>query len=185
MNCTPIVRHNLSIGGVFLLAKFTNDEKIHAVKRYLEGNVGCNTIAKEMGVHVSKLQYWVRKYEYHGKQAFIKTYIKYTTQYKLDVLKYMNEHGTSIFDTAARFNLSSDAILWQWQNILLTKGETALGSKKKGRPSMKKDHREPSKKQITATNSIEDLQAELEYLRMENAYLKKLNALVQEKEALQ
>jgi hypothetical protein len=39
-----------------------------------------------------------------------------------------------------------------------------------------------TKSQETAEGSVEALQAELERLRMENAYLKKLNALVQNKE---
>ena len=39
-----------------------------------------------------------------------------------------------------------------------------------------------SKKNKPAEGSIEALQAEIERLRMENAYLKKLNALVQNKE---
>ena len=177
--------NHLTFGGAFLLAKFTEEEKMRAVKRYLDGNRGCNTIAKEIGVHVSKLQYWVKKYEYHGDKAFIKTYTKYSTQDKLDILNYMNVHGTSIFDTAARFNLSSDSILWQWQNSLVTEGITALDSKKKGRPSMKKDRQKPTKKQTTDKSSVEELQAEIDNLRMENAYLKKLNALVQKKEALQ
>ncbi|WP_413372959.1 transposase [Paenibacillus taichungensis] len=38
------------------------------------------------------------------------------------------------------------------------------------------------KKKESAEGSVEALQAELERLRMENAYLKKLNALVQNKE---
>lgn len=37
-------------------------------------------------------------------------------------------------------------------------------------------------KQIPTEGDVEALQAELEGLRMENAYLKKLNALVQNKE---
>ena len=39
-----------------------------------------------------------------------------------------------------------------------------------------------SKKNKPAEGSIEALQTEIERLRMENAYLKKLNALVQNKE---
>jgi hypothetical protein len=39
-----------------------------------------------------------------------------------------------------------------------------------------------SKKSTPVEGSVEALQAELERLRMENAYLKKLNALVQNKE---
>lgn len=77
------------------------EEKIKAVKRYLEGNKRYLTIAKEIGVHKSKVQYWVRKYEFHGGKAFPKSYTKYSLQYKLDVLKYMNENETSIFETSA------------------------------------------------------------------------------------
>lgn len=33
-----------------------NEEKIEAVKRYLEGIVGCPTIAKEIGVHKRSLR---------------------------------------------------------------------------------------------------------------------------------
>jgi transposase len=47
----------------------------------------------------------------------------------------------------------------------------ALKPKKKGHPSMK----EESKKPTPVEGSIEALQAEIERLRMENAYLKKLN----------
>ncbi|MBP1155201.1 hypothetical protein ACVLD2_000891 [Paenibacillus sp. PvR052] len=47
---------------------------------------------------------------------------------------------------------------------------------------MKKDSQKPTNKTAPAEGSAEALQAELERLRMENAYLKKLNALVQSKE---
>jgi transposase len=181
LNCTPIVRHNLTIGGAFLLAKFTAAEKIIAVKRYLEGHTGYQTLAQEIGVHVSKLQYWVKKYQYHGEAAFLKTYTNYTPEYKLDVINYMNEHGTSIIETAARFNLSSESILWKWQNTLSTQGWMALEPKERGRPTMKKDLQKPTNKTAPTEGSVEALQAELEFLRMENAYLKKLNALVQSK----
>jgi transposase len=46
---------------------------------------------------------------------------------------------------------------------------------------MKKEN----KKGTSGEGSVEALQEELERLRMENAYLKKLNALVQSKEKLQ
>jgi len=93
----------------------------------------------------------------------------------------MNENGTSIFETAAIFNLPSDSTLWTWQHLYETQGLAALKTKKKGRPPMKNDKKQKEKKHPTG-NSMEEMQAELERLRMENAYLKKLNALVQNKE---
>ena len=45
---------------------------------------------------------------------------------------------------------------------------------------MKKDRQKPTKKQTTDKSSVEELQAEIDNLRMENAYLKKLHALIQE-----
>jgi hypothetical protein len=35
MNCTPDSRHSLKFGGAFLMAKFTIEEKMEAVKSYL------------------------------------------------------------------------------------------------------------------------------------------------------
>jgi transposase-like protein len=116
------------------------------------------------------LHQWIKQYEMFGENAFEKRYTTYPAQFKLDVLNYMNEQGTSIRETAAIFNLPSYE----------TKGFDALQSKKKGRQSMKNENQTP-KKQAPAEGSIEALQTELERLRMENAYLKKLNALVQNK----
>ena len=67
------------------------------------------------------------------------------------------------------------------KNNLKHIGVDALQSKKKGRPSMKKEtNKQP--KQAPVEGSTEALQARIKQLEMENEYLKKLNALVQAKE---
>ncbi|HEE9035510.1 TPA: transposase, partial [Bacillus cereus] len=114
--------------------------------------------------------------------AFEKGYTTYSAQYKLDVLNYMFENGTSPNETAVIFNISSPGLIRKWRIQLHQKGVDALKSKKKGRQSMTKDNQKSIKKQTQTEESVEALQAELERLRMENAYLKKLNALVQNKE---
>ena len=93
----------------------------------------------------------------------------------------MIEYGTSLNETAAIFNIAAPSSILQWRKQFETKGLDALQSKKKGRPSMKKETNKHSK-QTPVEGSPEALQAEINRLRMENEYLKKLNALVQTKE---
>ena len=77
-------------------------------------------------------------------------------------------------------------MIYQWEQLLKLKGMDGLEPKKKGRPSMKKETKKiDSQKSIWAEGSVEALQAKIERLEMENAYLRKLNALVQMQEKLQ
>jgi len=162
------------------MTKISSDEKLLAVKRYQNGSESLKTIADSIGLHHSVFSNWIRQFEYHGEDAFKKGYTSYSAQDKLDVLNYMNEHGTSVRETAAAFNIASHSTILSWQRSLELHGIDALQPKKKGRPSMKKDLKE-QKNQTLVEGSVEALQAEVDRLRMENAYLKKLNALVQNK----
>ncbi len=132
-------------------------------------------ISEDIGVNDSVFCCWVRVYEHQGESGFIKSYTSYSAQYKMDVLKYMNEMGTFYRETAAIFNLSSPELIRTWYVRFEQGRMDALESKKKkGRPSMKKE----SKKPTPIEGSVEALQAKIERLEMMNAYLKKLNALV-------
>ena len=53
-------------------------------------------------------------------------------EYKLDVLNYMNEHGTSIRETAALFNIPSCETLRKWKIAYETGGIDALNQRKRG-----------------------------------------------------
>jgi transposase len=181
VNCTPNFRHSLKFGGVFLLVKYSSEFKIQAVKTYLNGMEGGDAIAERLGISRGLFWNWVNQYRNHGENAFNKGYTNHPLQYKLDVLNFMLDNGTSINETAAIFNIPSPSTILQWSRDFEEGGIDALKPKKKGRPSMKKE----SKKNQPVEGSEEALRAEIERLRMENAYLKKLNALVQEKEKLQ
>lgn len=163
------------------MAKYSTDEKLEAVLEYLEGKKSLNTIAEERRMSLSPLKRWVMRYREHGIEGLVSTYTNHGIQFKMDVLNYMNEFGASMYETAAHFNLASDATVLSWKRQFDAGGINALQSKKKGRLSMK----EETKKSTPVEGSLEALQAEVERLRMENAYLKKLNALVQSKEKLQ
>ncbi|MBN6890112.1 IS3 family transposase [Cytobacillus horneckiae] len=163
------------------MTKYTNEQKLDAVIRYENSSESINEIAKRIGTSKSVVYNWIKQFQYHGLAAFEKSYTSYTAQFKMDVLNYMNENGASSDKAAVIFKISSPKLIRKWRNQLNTLGVEALFSKKKGRPSMKKESNKQTK-QTPVEGSTEALQAEIERLRMENEYLKKLNALVQAKE---
>jgi len=163
------------------MAKYTAEERLQAALRYIEGKESSHEIAKSIGTDNKAILTWAKQYEHNGVEAFVKSYTNYTTQFKLDVLNFMIEHGTSLLETAAIFHIAAPSTIRKWRKQFETTGLDALQSKKKGRPSMKKETNKQSK-QAPVEGSPEALQAEIDRLRMENEYLKKLNALVQSKE---
>lgn len=167
------------------MSKFTTEERIKIVLRFLNGHESISKIAQEVQVNKSIVSGWIRLYEQQGIEAFLKNYTTYSLQFKMDVLNYMNETGTSSIDAAAIFNISSPGMIRNWRNKLERGGIDALEQKKKGRPTMKKETEPNAKTKSPVEGSMEALRAENERLRMENAYLKKLNALVHEQEKLQ
>lgn len=163
------------------MVKFTAEDKLQAVKCYLNGNKSSNEIAKSMGTDKKAILKWVKQYEYNSFEAFIKPYTNYTQQFKLDVLNFMIENGTSLNETAAIFKIPAPSTISVWRKQYETQGLDALQSKKKGRPSLKKESNHHPK-QSPVEGSREALEARIKQLEMENEYLKKLNALVQSKE---
>jgi transposase len=91
----------------------------------------------------------------------------------------MHENAWSLGYTSATFKLSSPGILYRWQQDFDAYGLSGLHPKPKGR---KVKHKAVGKqtKSIQAMTDKE-LREELEYLRTENAVLKKLEALAQQK----
>lgn len=89
------------------MAKFTVKDKLQAVNRYLNGSESSLEIAKSLGTNHKAILKWVKQYEYNGVEAFVKRYTNYTQQFKLDVLNYIIEHGTSLVETAAIFNIAA------------------------------------------------------------------------------
>ncbi|CAH1192348.1 IS3 family transposase ISBce18 [Paenibacillus sp. JJ-223] len=133
-----------------------------------------------MGVTKSQFQYWLKLFEMHGESAFTNVYTNYTASFKLDVLHHLAQSNASLMETAALFKLPDFSMLYFWQRKMESGGIEALEPKKKGRPSMKKDSNSSTKRSVVE-GSVEALEERIKQLEMENEYLKKLNALVQNK----
>jgi transposase-like protein len=100
---------------------------------------------------------------------------KYTPEFKVKVVETMKKEHLSYRETAKEFEISQgDKTVAKWERIYLEEGAEGLYIERRGRKST--GHPAKLKKEIE-----EDLIGEVQRLRAENAYLKKLNALVAER----
>ena len=87
----------------------------------------------------------------------------------------MHNTGTSLRKTAAHFNIPSLRTVSQWERIYDEQGKETLFEGQKGRTS-KMGTKRPRKPKINIETN-EDLLSEVQRLRMENEYLKKIKCL--------
>ena len=90
----------------------------------------------------------------------------------------MHSNHLSLTETAIHFNLANHHIVGKWEHIYYEEGPQGLYVERRGKS--KDMSTKPKKKKINK-DVEEDLIEEVQRLRMENEYLKKLNALVQER----
>lgn len=99
---------------------------------------------------------------------------RYTAQFKQEVIETMQGEGLSYEEISRRFGVVRSRVT-AWERIYLEEGAEGFLIERRGRGSKgRPPKRLPPKVE-------EDLLAEVQRLRAENAYLKKLNALVAER----
>lgn len=161
------------------MTKYSEEFKLEVVKYCIEEHNGFKLAAKHFNIpSKSTVQTWCRKYKEHGKNGLLKVdNICYSGEFKQNVIEYMHTNHLSNLETAIHFNLGNGNIVSRWERIYYEKGPQALYKMhcvKRKNMSSKSKKEKPNKEK-------EDLLEEIEQLRMENAYLKKLQALVQER----
>lgn len=163
------------------MTKYTDSFKLAAVKAYLEGSSGFRKVARQFSVDCSLLRRWVANYQSHSCVSLRKRGQQYSTEFKHAVLKHRWKNQLSLRQTAAYFGLgqSSQVGIWERHYYSINPAPTALIRKAVVMP------KKPYPLEPTTDNDTQkprdQLLAELEYLRMENAYLKKLEALKEQK----
>jgi transposase len=100
---------------------------------------------------------------------------RYTSDFKVMVVEAVEKEGLSYCEAARRFEVGDDKRVAAWERIYLTEGPEGLGVERRGRGSKGRPAKLPKAVE-------EDLLAEVQRLRAENAYLKNLQALVLEDE---
>lgn len=162
------------------MSKHSLETKLKAVREILELGMSAGTVAKSLHTAKVVVQNWVARYEKFGADGLSMKAGTYSGDFKVNVVEYMRTNSMSIFRTAVHFGIPSYTTVRNWERIYWENGPEALYRDNRGRKrAVKKDKmKEPELNK----QSEKDLIAEIQRLRMENEYLKKLNALVQAKE---
>lgn len=164
----------------FFMAKHTLETKLKSVKYVLESGMSANSVAKTINTHKSVVQTWVRLYEEFGDSGLSMKSGTYSGEFKVNVVEYIHENSMSLCQAAAHFGIPSKSTVSNWERIYWEEGPQALYEDNRGRN--RSNMKDKIKKPKMDKQLEEDLIEEVQRLRMENEYLKKLNALVQAKE---
>ena len=162
------------------MSKYSYEEKLEAVLRVVEDGMGYGSSAKILGTGKTQVQRWVSRYNVFGPEGLLLHNGTYSGEFKQHVIEYMHENKLSTTETAVHFKMPTEVQVLNWERIYYEEGPEALYIDRRGRkPKMTKETK-PRKKQLKPEVE-EDLIKEVQRLRMENEYLKKLDALVQER----
>lgn len=158
------------------MSKYDKEFKQRVVDAYLAGEGGYRTLAKRFGVKSkTNIRKWVSAFQQFGQYGLLNKEIKttYPVPFKLDVLNYKLRTGDSFEEVARKFGIHEPPMISNWLGKWQREGIEGL-SKQKGCPTLSK---KPGKKSTTKEFTKEQqLEREIELLKAENAYLKKLRA---------
>lgn len=165
------------------MSKYSASFKQGVVAFYGDGERSYREVGLHFSLDHSTVRKWVASYAEHGLAGLTRKHSHYDAPFRLSVLERMWKDGLSHRQTAARFDIRSVGCLSVWERQYARGGIEALV------PRRRETSRSMPEPPITGTGtdgpqgdeakSREELVAELAYLRMENAYLKKLEALTQ------
>ena len=160
------------------MSKYSEEFKLQIVLEYITKYISPEQQQKKYGIHPSLVRQWISQYKLNGK--FTNPTRHFSGEFKLKVLNYQQEHHLSDSQTALFFGITNTGTVCAWRKKYITGGTEALFQKQGRRSKMPKKSLIPNKPREEWTKD-----EELAYLRMENAYLKKYLALVQEEEKQQ
>lgn len=147
---------------------------IAAIRKY-ESGASKNRVCKEFHIHDKEFQLYYNRYKAGGELAVLEQREQHLTyEQKLLIVRDIQENGLSLPRASEKYLLPYTSMR-KWLFKYEQEGEDGL--KRKRRMPKKKEY---SKAQL---DELESLRKRNEYLEAENALLKKVKALVEEREA--
>ena len=155
------------------MSKYSDELKMQIVLEHRYKHLGAHSLQRIYRIHHSIIERWIAQYERNGK--FTKPTRIFSGEFKLKVLNYQQEQHLSDPETALLFGITNQGTICTWRKKYITGGTEALFQKQGRYTKMPKKSLIPNKPREEWTKD-----EELAYLRMENDFLKKYLALVQE-----
>ena len=157
--------------------EYSYEVRLKAVQKCLAGK-SPRLVAKELGIDNNVVYVWMARYKQDGLSGLSKLPKKKATYAeKCKIICESAEKGVSLPQICAKYHVSRGTVN-RWISIYRQGGYEALRSNKPNK-SLQKMGR-PKKKE--PQTELERLHYENEYLRAEVALLKKVRALMKEKE---
>lgn len=165
--------------------KLSKEQKKHMLYEVIFEYKSYVSVAKANGVNPFTFEKCVARAKVHGIENVLRedNNKHYPNDFKLSVVQYI-EQGHTFRETFVKFNLAPSIVVRWFRKyseggtemlFLETRGRKSVGRSKKEIP----DEKQTELQQLKKRN--QELVRKLRYAEMENEFLKKLDALVQER----
>ncbi|WP_339008985.1 IS3 family transposase [Fusobacterium animalis] len=163
------------------MSKLTREEKIEIFERRKMGET-ISSLTKAFNIRESNIKYLIALIKKHGYNILREDKNRvYSKDFKLQAINRILINHESINSVAIDIGLTSSGILDNWLSKFKENGYNVV-EKKKGRKPKSMTKLKKNDKELSEKEKIKKLEEENLYLKAENEYLKKLRALVQERE---
>lgn len=156
---------------------YSYEDRLWAVKEVLYSDKSYAAVGRILGTDHKQIRRWVAHYKRYGKKGIVGIKESYLLEFKLSVLSYMYQNKLSLFKTALEFGILNESVIGYWKHSY------EKGTLKEMQKDKKNNKALTSKGKFTDLSKVsrKQLEEEVEYLRAEVDYLKKLRALTQPK----
>ena len=176
------------------MAKYSLTFKLKVVTAYLNGEGGYEYLTRKYGVKTkSQVRRWIYVFKEFGRDGLCRkrNNTRYTSEFKIAVVESYLTSELSYRQIALQHGLNNPSLIARWKSDFMKYGANAFVERPKGRiltmsrtdekaeiTTHTKSRNQKKQKELTPEQArILELEKQLRYAQIENAYLKELRRL--------